>query len=112
MFSISDLKEHNFVKRNGIFQGRIKPKTMMGLKFNTICKSIVILLYFEYNVASTCRYHTFGSLMRKVKSRHVMMTSIWFHFWLSFRDDTFPLAEHFWQRLITGDGCKMYNNII
>lgn len=33
-----------------------------------------------------------GSLMRKGKPQHAVMTSIWFRFWLSFRDDTFLLA--------------------
>ena len=49
----------------------------MGLELNTIFKLIIMIFYFEYNMASTCRY-MFGSLMReKKKPRPAMMTSIY-----------------------------------
>lgn len=59
------LKEHNFVERNAVFQGGIKPKIIMGLEFDTIYKSIIVMLYFVYNVASTCRYLMFGSYEKR-----------------------------------------------
>ena len=41
----------------------------MGLELNTRYKNILVMLYFEYNVASTWRHHMFGSLMKKRKAK-------------------------------------------
>ena len=74
--SVSVLKkQHNFVERIVVFQGEIKPESVMGLELNTIRKSIIVMLCFEYNVASTCR-HVFGSLMTKMCYDDIHMVSL------------------------------------
>ena len=47
----------------------------MGLELNAICKSILVMLYFEYSVASTCRL-VFGSLMTKMCYDDIHMVSL------------------------------------
>lgn len=40
----------------------------MGLEFDIIYKSIIVMFYFVYNIAFICRYFMFGSYeKRKVK---------------------------------------------
>ena len=74
--SVSVLKkQHNFVERIVVFQGEIKLESVMGLELNTIYKSIIVMLYFEYNVASTCRL-MFGSLMTKICYDDIHMVSL------------------------------------
>lgn len=102
------LKEHNFVERNAVFQGGIKPKIIMGLEFDTIYKSIIVMLYFVYNIASTCRYLMFGSYeKRKAKTCCDDIPYGFASGWVSEMTPFSWLSEHFWQRSIIGDGCKI-----